>query len=425
MELNEALRRTVGQHRALLALCLLVGLGLAFVFAPHGTEYSASARLVLDLPDPVARQQSQAYSDTAKAIATSPSQVKTALRRAHLHRGDPVEFAKKHVSVTGLGSSGVIQLAVTDRNPRAAAAIANALASLLIQTRLKVSDGQSEQVFADLDRRTANLSEKISAAQDTVNRLSLRIAAGGSPALRAKRDTAQRTLDFLVQQRSVLESERVSLLSATAERPRPSIISVATPPTAPEPSHRTVYIVLGLLLGLIGGIGLAGLRETIQPTVVGGDTLAGELDAALLGTFDSRAASANATEIGARLRLAAEAADVGNVALVAAGEDIDLDGVAKALNASVAAQPVHTNGNGDGHDSARRLRIAAFSPLDPPSNNGARSGVVLVSRPVLKKTRLNDAAYLLKASRLPLLGVIAYDAPKRRIRRSEKSGTDA
>src|SRR5919201_10536 len=124
MELNDAIRRTIGQHRRLLAVCLLAGVALALAFAPHGKEYSASARLVLDMPDPIARQQSEAYADTAKAIATSPSQVSAALHRAGVRRGDPAKFAQKHVSVTALGSSGVIQLTVSDRDARSAAAIA-------------------------------------------------------------------------------------------------------------------------------------------------------------------------------------------------------------------------------------------------------------------------------------------------------------
>ena len=422
MELNDAIRRTVGQHRRLLAVCLLAGVALALAFAPHGKEYSASARLVLDMPDPIARQQSEAYADTAKAIATSPSQVSAALHRAGVRRGDPAKFAQKHVSVTALGSSGVIQLTVSDRDARSAAAIANALATRLIDTRLEVTDGESARVYADLDRRMEELTTKISTAEDTVNTLSLRIASsGGSPALRAKRDTAQRTLDFLDQQRSVLESERVSLVAASAQRPRASVISAATAPTTPEASHRVLYLVLGALLGLIFGIGLAGLVETLRPTVVGGDTLAGELDAALLGTFDARAGEATAIGIAARLRLAAEAADVGNVALVAADSDVDVESVAESLTTSVAAQVLHANGNGGANGQPGGLRIAPFSAQDPPSNNGRRSGIVLVSPRALKKSQLNDAAYLLKASRLPLLGVIAYTSPKGRIGRGGKS----
>jgi capsular polysaccharide biosynthesis protein len=427
MELNDALRRIIGQHWRLLGACLLGGLILGLLFAPHGTEYSASARLVLDTPDPVARAQSEAISDTAKAIATSPSLVRAALRTAGARRGDPAGFATNHVSVRALGTSGVIELSVTDGDRAVASSVANALASLLIRTRLNVTNGETDRVSTDLGRRTTELSSKISAADDYLNALSLRIAATSNPQsanrLRAKRDAAQRAVDFLGQQRSVLESERVSLLSAGAQRPSPSIISAATPPLAPQASHRLVYLLLGAVLGLILGVGVAGLIETIRPTLVGGDILAGELDAALLGTLMPGAPRASATDVGARLRLAAEAAQVGNVALVSAGPNIDLHRMAGSLRSSPAAGAHIATGNGEssGTPDVHPLRIGAFNPESPPFNNGARSGLVLVSPSALKKTELRDIAYLLKASHLPLLGVITYASPESRLRREVKS----
>jgi capsular polysaccharide biosynthesis protein len=427
MELNDALHRLVGQHWRLLAACLLLGLILGLLFAPHGAQYSASARLVLDTPDPVARQQSEAIADTAKAIATSPSQVSRALKRAGVQRGDPADFAKQHVSVKALGTSGVLELSVSDRDSRVAASVANALASLLIRTRLDVTNGQTNQIFADLDRRTADLSRKISKADDYVNSLTLRIATAPTPSaaisLPAQRDAAERARDFLVQQRSVLESERVSLISNSALRPRPSIISPASPPTKVEPSHRMVYLVLGALLGLILGMAAAGLVETVRPTVVGNDALAGEFGAALLGTVMPDAAAATANDIGARVRLAAEAAGVRNVALFAAGPGVDLDRLADSLRSSAAAGAVETNGNRsrsrNGH--GRALRIGRFTPESPPLNNGTRSGLILVSPTAVKKTELSDVVHLLKVSALPLLGLITYAEPESRLRRGVKS----
>jgi hypothetical protein len=222
--------------------------------------------------------------------------------------------------------------------------------------------------------------------------------------------------DLFVQQQSVLESERVSLLSTSAQHPQPQIISAATPPTKPEPSHRMNYLVLGALLGLILGIAAAGVAETLQPTLVGGDTLAGELNTALLGTLASNTSAADVTDVGARLRLAAEAADVRNVAMVTAG-GVDVDGVAASLSAADAHAP-----NGNGHGAA--LQIGNFDSQNPPFNNGSRSGLVLVSPTALKKTELNDIEHLLQASRLPLLGVITYTAPNRHLRRGAEAPID-
>jgi uncharacterized protein involved in exopolysaccharide biosynthesis len=346
--------------------------------------------------------------------------VSKALRRSGVGGVDPAEFAAKHVSVSALGSSGVIELKVTDSNPRLAALVANALARSLIRTRLAVANGQSDRILANLDGLIADLTSKISAAQDRMNTLSLQIAsAGGSDAtsLREERDSVSNAHDLLVQQQSVLESERISLLSSSAGHPEPAIISAATPPIKAEPSHRMNYIVLGALLGLILGIGAAGVAETLQPTLVGGDTLAGELDTALLGTLAGDTSAAEVTDVGARLRLAAEAADVRNVAMVTAG-GVNVDGVAASLSAADASHA----GNGNGHGAD--LRIDNFDPQNPPFNNGSRSGLVLVSPTALKKAELNDIEHLLQASRLPLLGVITYTAPNRHVRRGAKPQID-
>lgn len=409
MELNDVLRRILGQHWRLLVAFVLAGLAVGVLFAPHGKDYSASARLVLDLPDPIARQQSEAYADTAKAIATSPSEVQGALRKAGAQRGDPATFAANHVAVRALGSSGVIELSVTDRSPIVASSVANGLAASLIETRLKVTNGELDRAFNHLDEQIAAFSHQIATIDNQVNDLDLQIASSSGATgsdLRAKRDALESNREFLVQQRAVVQSQRVSLLSANVQHPQPLIISKATPPAKPAASHSFVYLVLGAVLGLILGIGAAAFIEAVRPTLVGGDTLAGELNAALLGRIEPDAKPGTAIDVTARLRLAAEAARVRNVALVAAGPKVDLDELAESLKTSAAVEALTSgNGAGIGHSS---LKIASFDAEHPPFNNGTRSGIVLVSPPALKKDELNDVEHLLQASRLPLLGVITY-----------------
>jgi hypothetical protein len=178
------------------------------------------------------------------------------------------------------------------------------------------------------------------------------------------------------------------------------------------------YLILGALVGLALGLGLAGLIETLRPTLVGSETLATELNAALLGKLQEDTTEATSANIGARLRLAAEAAGVGNVALLATGSDVDLDTVTTSLRASAGAKPAQRNGAPPAppglHEPAK-LRIAPFEPTDPPFNNGRRSGLVLVSPTALKKTDLADVSHLLKASNLPLLGLITYTPGARSI----------
>ena len=266
MELNEAGRRIFGQHWRLILCCIflvLVVIGLASLVRGGGQTYTASARLVLDTDDPKTRSESTSIADTAKAIATSPAQVRAALKDAHVTGRDPFVVAEHHVSIRALGTSAVLQLSVSDRDRRVAAAVSNALAARVIRARLNVSNGQLQQVLTDLEQRIDGLSLKIASADTQIDSLNVQLASAktraSSDALRRNRDAATRSRDFLAQQRAVLEAERVSLLSTDALRPKPSILSPATVPEHADASHWLSYVVLGTLLGLILGVGSAGL----------------------------------------------------------------------------------------------------------------------------------------------------------------------
>jgi len=290
LELNDAARRIFGQHWGVIVFCLLVGLWVPMhLHRGDQSMYTASARLVLDNQDPKTRAESAAINDIAQAIATSPTQVSQALVKAGAKGRNPVEVAKEDVSVRVLGSSGILELSVSDPSQTAAAAISNALAEGLIETRLEVTRGQVKKVDAALEERIARLNRRISALDLRVDSLTLQAAsadtAAQSNARRRKRDEVTRSQDFLAQQRGALESQRVSLVSTGALNHTPSIISPAAQPRRADPSGQLPDIILGALLGLIVGVGLAGLLETIRPTLVGADAVAREFDAPLLGTL--------------------------------------------------------------------------------------------------------------------------------------------
>src|SRR5439155_18346310 len=74
MELNEAARRIVWRHGALiLAFVLMGGVITAALHLRDQTTYTATSRLVLDTSDPQSSAESVAIADTARAIATSPN----------------------------------------------------------------------------------------------------------------------------------------------------------------------------------------------------------------------------------------------------------------------------------------------------------------------------------------------------------------
>jgi capsular polysaccharide biosynthesis protein len=451
MELNEAVRRILGQHWVLILLIALIPVELVAVLHMRDTPtYTASARVVLDTADPKSGPESTAIADTAKAIATSPAQVADALREARAVGRDPVEVAREHVQIRGLGSSGILQLSVTDSSPEGAVAIVNALAAQVIKTRLQLTSGQVRETLASLDRRIEEINRQLSRVGAKADTLVVAAANATDPqrakALRAERDETLRSRDFLAQQRAVRESERVNLLSTLAVRPKSSVISPASPPAAANPSGVLPDLVLALLLGLVLGVGCAGLRETLQPTLVGPEAIARELDAPLLATLAGTPADEvsfeERSQITSRLRMSAEAARVRSVTLLAGGEGVDVEPLARCLDGFLAPAPeprdVLAGAVAGAYSASRRgsarpsategrpdpsIPIRVFGVDVPAIKNSGATGLVVVVPATMKKERLAGTKHLLRVSPAPLLGVITHRPAGPKGRRRSRSGS--
>jgi uncharacterized protein involved in exopolysaccharide biosynthesis len=399
VELNDALRRVFGQHRALILWAIVLGILLgALTHTGDSRTYTASTRFALDTEDPETQAESAAIADTAKAIATSPIQVKEAIDRARVKGRDPAKLADNEISIRALGSSGVLQLSVSDPNPKAAAALSNALAERVINARLRVSSGQLRSVLNDLSSRIASVNKRLASVDAQMDALGT--TADGLPATTTDPTTGDELTalltrrDRLTQQRTVLESERIRALSTDALRPAPSIISPATAPLNPDPSRRLPDMALGGLLGLILGTGLAALVEALRPTLVGGEALARELDTPLIGAIAHPDRPGHADDVLAvmdRLQLAARARHVESIGLVGARPGLDLDPLVEAASAH-----------------APTPQVRPFNAQQLAVSNGGGMGLVIVSPPVLKKSELDDIVHLLRMSPAPLAGVVTY-----------------
>jgi capsular polysaccharide biosynthesis protein len=392
VELNEAFRRIVGQHWRLMLCFLLVGVGVAALVQEGASKrYTATTRLVLDTQDPKSRAEAAVISDTGEAIATSPEQVRAALSRRQVRR-DALDVAAHHVSVHQLGTSGVLELSVSDASPKAAQAIADALAAQVIRVRNAVSTGDLRQVLRSIDAQISHL-----------NRQTAAIDASG---------TTGPERDLLAQRRSTLEGERVTLLSNQAQRPKPSIISAATLPSHPTTSHELPILALGGILGLLIGLGVAGVIELMRPTLVGEAALAREFDAPLLGRLSSNSdASPSLASLRDRVRVAGEAAGVDCVRLLAAGPSVDLKTLATALANGRGPRPQPPHPPKTTRRSRPHVHDVTVDVFDVHtwSPNGAREGLAVVSPVALKQGDVMDANRLLGLSKLPVLGVITYE----------------
>jgi hypothetical protein len=190
--------------------------------------------------------------------------------------------------------------------------------------------------------------------------------------------------------------------------------------------------VLALLLGLVGGVALAALIESVRPTVIGSAAVAHEFDAPLLETLRSspedQTALASLEKLQTRLSLAAGSALAPSVALVGTGPSIDLRPLAARLDrtACQAVAPVRTPvfaGHQDtpqmtGAKTTQRrraeIRVFASAPGGTPSPNGRGiGGVVVVAPTSLKIAEVEETRSLLRIMPASLLGVVTYPRPKR------------
>ena len=408
-DLQDIARRTVGQHRWVILALVLLGAAIAGIAHGGAQTYTATTRVVLDTPDPTSRNEAIAISDTVQAIATSPTLVSAAVRAAHVKNRDPLDIAEHHVSVSGLGSSAIVSVSVSDANPGVAAALANAISQRVILAREQFASGTRDQELATLERQTTSLSSRIASANVRIDALNSQIAATTGvqgAALRARRDAVMRQSDFLTQQRGVLESERVSILGAAALRPQPSVVAEATPPLHPDPSGRLQYMVLGGLLGLIIGVGLAALSELIRPTVVGGDALARQFGVPVLGTLrTSRAGVVDERQVAAaagHVRLAARAAGVRRVELVGS-PDGDVTAPLASLRDATASSGLEVLMAGSGAVTDGVADLDAEYP--------DQAGVVLITPHSMRRSEIVEMGYLVAFRRATLLGVITQTGP--------------
>src|SRR5258708_18819251 len=152
-------------------LCIalpLLAIGLTVKKQPP--MYAASARIVSGSTVPASNAQADAIASQIQGIATGRTAAAKALQAAGVTR-NLSDFVAGHVSVSGLGGSQVVDLKVTDRNPRVAAALAKALAAEVVESINNVGQGGLSAALTAIDQEIVRLSQQhgVAAAQATAD----------------------------------------------------------------------------------------------------------------------------------------------------------------------------------------------------------------------------------------------------------------
>jgi capsular polysaccharide biosynthesis protein len=438
VELSESADRILRAHRK-----LIIGLGLAgavVAFSLHLGDlpaYSATSRFVLDSTGLSAQTGAAVIADTASAIATSPAQVSRALRAIGASR-DPAVAARDHVKVQTLGTSGVLRLTVTDESPTVAASLANALTREVIAVTTHISNGRVSQTLDALASQIDSLTNRIHAADRRMNTLTSEIAATALPSRVAVLQSTLTDLvqlrDALAQSRTLLQSEQANIVATDATRPQATVVQPATPPVTADPGSRLPDIVLGALLGLFLGVGVAAVMEIVHPTVVGRSSMAREMGAPVLGELPAppdQLTSPGVADVASRVGLAASSRGVDHVQLLGvtgtALETFALllkEGVRNriwadvepsAASASPGARRRATN-DPSRHEANGRANftVGVVGASSPPSRSSRnRIGLLLVLPMAVPRSQLTPIEHFTEISRWPVIGVVGYRETER------------
>jgi len=426
VEIDEIAARLLRQYWALVLFCVLAPLVvIALTVAKQPPMYAASARIVSGNTVPASNAQAQALVSQIQGVATGRTTAANALAKAHVTR-NLSNFVTSHVSVSGLGGSQVVDLTVTDRDPRAAATLAKELAQQVVQSINRTGQSGLSTTLNAIDQEIVRLSEQHGAIASQ---------AAADP----KNEQLQSKLAGLNQVIANFSGDRSRLLIQASTQ---GLASVLDQPQVPQQSQsKALAQKLGLaaVLGLVVGILIAAIAETIRPTVPGARRVSRRLGAPALGQLNGAEThgehTPNLENLAVRLRLAANHADVSTVALIDVDGKYELADLAHSLELSLRppdeslAVRADANGRDADHDDT-----LAFSPVKVKSRQLAAGqqtlhvypmaqikhlgtlsnvGLVVLSGPVSRVSQVMALDDLVTSSGWPVLGVVGVPRVRR------------
>jgi capsular polysaccharide biosynthesis protein len=452
MELNEALHRIVlGHWRMLLVLTLLPVLVIAALQMRDKPGYAATARVQASNQTPSTTTEADAVLNRAQGIATSVSVVERALQQGHVTSRTPTQVMQE-TSVSRVGTSAVLNLTITDPDPRTAMAIDSALSTQLVTY---LNGGPQTTSDASLVSQLTSQEQALLGQRSQVAaQLALARSTADSSRLSSQLSAIDQQLGAVQAELNGINNNSASVISqpAAAERAKSSLVTDVT---------------LAALLGLVAGLLVASIVESVRPRVADAGAFGREIGAPLLGAValngddEAEVVIPPETRVGARRAVAHHRVDT----LVLTGPDPHgrlpflADALERELNHGVspAGKPRQPSLNGDGAGvhvggahtqrsaggamlsapqlleapdftdhpepaATRPVRVRVLSELDDAPersewDESPREGLLVVVPDLVPHREVRRVRHLADATGWPLVGVLGVDRDRRRGRR--------
>jgi capsular polysaccharide biosynthesis protein len=445
VEIDEVAARLLRQYWAVLLVCLVAPLiAISYLTAKQPAMYAASARIITGNEVPQTSAAADAVANQVQAIATGRSAVTQALQAAGAKR-NLSNFISNNIAVSGLGSSQVIDLTVTDRSPQVAQQVARVLSAGVVRSINNVGQSGLRAALAANDHEIVRLSQQ---------RADLAARAAAQP----QNQQFQAELAGLDEVIANFTGDRSRLLIQAGTLGLATVIDEPALPARPESKASAQKLGLAALLGLAAGILIVSVAEILRPTVPGARRVSRRLGVPTLGQLSKQdltgARTPAVADMALRLRLVAAHAGLRSIALVDVDGKRELGPLTAALTQSLrlfaadgalgqAGLDGGTTGNphwtgtaagasastGPGllvkpHGLATEnatLHIYPLAQMKRVAEN-AHVGIVVLSGPVARVSLITALHDLAESSGWPIVGVIGVPRMRRwRARRAVRA----
>jgi capsular polysaccharide biosynthesis protein len=376
-----------------------------------------------------------------EALATGRTAVAQALQSAGADR-NLSSFIGNNIAVSGLGSSQVIDLTVTDSSPRVAQKVSKILAAEVVGSINNVGQSGLRAALTANDQEIVRLSQR-------------RAVMAGQAAAQPRNQQLQAQLAGIDQVIANFTGDRSRLLIQAGTLGLATVIDQPGLPARPESKAAVQKLGLAGLLGLVAGILIASIAETMRPTVPGARRVSRRLSVPALGQLSGEDLNGGNTpalgELALRCRLAAAHADLRTIALVDVDGKRDLAALAAALTQSLQVSSAD-GGSADGGSGRSGLAGRAngsqywnadneptlagvaptvmMKPRSPVTGNpglqvyplgqmtwvtgATQVGIIVLSGPVARVSRILALEDLSRSSGWPIVGVVGVPRMRRR-----------
>jgi hypothetical protein len=306
------------------------------------------------------------------------------------------------VQVDPIGTSGVLELTVTDRDEQVAGLLAASLADEVVRIRAAVVLGDTRRLMGTTDEQIQALGAELSDLAKRIARIES--AQDGQilpvPAMQLRHDAAVAQHNALEDRRTSLIAQRQQLAQELAATPRPRVIDPAASMESLASVGLPARLVVGGMLGLILGVGLAAVWEMRRPKL-DESALAARLDAPLLGRLQRPpTADAEPTDpwLASYFDSVCERAEARHVDVVPVGPKVDLTGLIRSLT---------PGRHGYREVAALSLDVAPEIESSPPGSR-LETAVVVVAPRRLKASALAALERHVRLTGKPVIGLITY-----------------